>query len=163
MKMAKSFLRKPACLKMADSMATGYLFDTGFLTLALTASLPEKWIHPWNEIIKRGKAGYIIEPVIAETCYQLMTKKGINKELSKNYIMKMKSLDSMNILNLDDNDSFKASLYRTRFRIFSLSLVDCFILATANRRKLKIYTTDEPLKRVAKKINISYNYLPIRS
>ena len=148
---------------MADSMATGYLFDTGFLTLALTGSLPEKWIRPWNEIIKRRKSGYIVEPVIAETCYQLMTKEGMNKEMSKNYIMKIKSLDSMNILDLDDNDSFKASLYRTRFRIFSLSLVDCFILATANRLKLKIYTTDEPLKKVAKKINISYNYLPIRS
>lgn len=148
---------------MADSMATGYLFDTGFLTLSLTDSLPEKWIRPWNEIIKRQKSGYIIEPVIAETCYQLMTKNGINKEMSKNYIMKIKSLDSMNILNLNDNDSFKASLYRTRFSIFSLSLVDCFILATANRLKLKIYTTDEPLKKVAKKINVSYNYLPIRS
>ena len=148
-------------MKMADSMATGYLFDTGFLTLALAGSLPEKWTRPWNEIIKRRKAGYIIEPVIAETCYQLMTKNGINKEMSKNYIMKIKSLDSMNILNLDDNDSFKASLYRTRFRKFSLSLVDCFILATANRLKLKIYTTDEPLKKVAKLMNISYNYLPI--
>jgi predicted nucleic acid-binding protein len=148
---------------MIDSMTTGYLFDTGFLTSALTDSLPEKWIRPWNEIIKRGKAGYIIEPVIAETCYQLMTKKGINKEMSKNHIMRIKSLDSMNILNLNDNDSFKASLYRTRFSKFSLSLVDCFILATANRLKLKVYTTDEPLKRVAKKINVSYNYLPIRS
>ena len=69
----------------------------------------------------------------------------------------------MNILNLNDNDSFKASLYRTRFSKFGLSLVDCFILATANRLKLKIYTTDEPLKRVAKKINVQYNYLPIRS
>jgi predicted nucleic acid-binding protein len=148
---------------MIDSMTTGYLFDTGFLTSALTDSLPEKWIRPWNEIIKRGKAGYIIEPVIAETCYQLMTKKGINKEMSKNHIMRIKSLDSRNILNLNDNDSFKASLYRTRFSKFSLSLVDCFILATANRLKLKVYTTDEPLKRVAKKINVSYNYLPIRS
>ena len=148
---------------MADSMAAGYLFDTGFLALAFTASLPEKWIHLWNEIIKRGKAGHIIEPVIAETCYQLMIKKGMNKERSKNYILEMKSLDSINILNLDDNDSFKASLYRTRFSIFSLSLVDCFILATANRRKLKIYTTDEPLKRVAKKINILYNYVSIQS
>jgi len=92
-----------------------------------------------------------------------MIKKGMNKERSKNYILEMKSLDSINILNLDDNDSFKASLYRTRFSIFSLSLVDCFILATANRRKLKIYTTDEPLKRVAKKINILYNYVSIQS
>jgi len=148
---------------MIDSMTAGYLFDTGFLTSALTDSLPEKWTRPWNEIIKRGKAGYIIEPVIAETCYQLMTKKGINKEMSKNHIMRIKSLDSMNILNLNDNDSFKASLYRTSFSKFSLSLVDCFILATANRLKLKVYTTDEPLKRVAKKINVSYNYLPIRS
>ena len=148
---------------MIDSMTTGYLFDTGFLTSALTGSLPEKWIRPWNEIIKRGKTGYIIEPVIAETCYQLMTKKGLNKEMSKNHIMRIKSLDPMNILNLNDNDSFKASLYRTRFSKFGLSLVDCFILATANRLKLKIYTTDEPLKRVAKKINVQYNYLPIRS
>ena len=148
---------------MIDSMTTGYLFDTGFLTSALTDSLPEKWIRPWNEIIKRGKAGYIIEPVIAETCYQLMTKKGINKEMSKNHIMRIKSLDSMNILDLNDNDSFKASLYRTRFSKFSLSLVDCFILAVANRLKLKIYTTDEPLKRVAKKINVQYNYLHIQS
>ena len=148
---------------MIESMTTGYLFDTWFLASALTGSLPEKWIRPWNEIIKRGKSGYIIEPVIAETCYQLMTKKGINKEMSKNHIMRIKSLDSMNILDLNDNDSFKASLYRTRFSKFSLSLVDCFILATANRPKLKIYTTDEPLKRVAKKINVSYNYLPIRS
>ncbi|GEM_PF-1136038 len=148
---------------MIDSMATGYLFDTGFLTPALTGSLPEKWTRPWNEIIKRGKAGYIIEPVIAETCYQLMTKKGINKEMSKNHIMQIKSLDSMSILNLNDNDSFKASLYRTRFSKFSLSLVDCFILAAANRLKLKIYTTDELLKRVAMKINVLYNYLPIRS
>ena len=148
---------------MIDSMTAGYLFDTGFLTPALTGSLPEKWTRPWNEIIKRGKAGYIIEPVIAETCYQLMTKKGINKEMSKNHIMQIKSLDSMSILNLNDNDSFKASLYRTRFSKFSLSLVDCFILAAANRLKLKIYTTDELLKRVAMKINVLYNYLPIRS
>jgi len=163
MKKEKSFLRKHACLKIADFMATGYLFETGFLTIALTGSLPEKWIQPWNEIIKRRKAGYIIEPVIAETCYQLMTKKGIKKEMSMNYIMNIKSLDSMNILNLGDNDSFKASLYRTRFNKFSLSLVDCFILATANRLKLKIYTIDERLKKVAKLMNISYNYLPIRS
>ncbi|KAF5414319.1 MAG: hypothetical protein C5S48_08900 [Candidatus Methanogaster sp.] len=148
---------------MIDSMTTGYLFDTGFLTSALTDSLPEKWTRPWNEIIKRGKTGYIIEPVIAETCYQLMTKKGLNKAMSKNHIMRIKSLDSMNILNLNDNDSFKASIYRTRFSKFSLSLVDCFILATANRLKLKIYKTDEPLKRVANKINVQYNYLPIRS
>jgi len=69
---------------MIDSMTAGYLFDTGFLTSALTGSLPEKWTRPWNEIIKRGNTGYIIEPVIAEICYRLMSKKGINKEMSKN-------------------------------------------------------------------------------
>jgi predicted nucleic acid-binding protein len=121
MKKEKSFLRKHTYLKIADSMATGYLFDTDFLTMALTGDLPEKWIRPRNEIIKRRKAGYIIEPVIAETCYQLMTKKGMNKEMSKNYIINIKSLDSMNILNLGNNDSFKASLYRiTHLRQFKI-------------------------------------------
>lgn len=141
-------------------MASEYLFDTGFLTLALTDSLPERWIHPWNEIREQQKVGYIIEPVIAETYYQLMVKNGIDKKSAKNYIIEQVK-SCVTISGLDDNDSFLASLYRIKFRKFGLSLVDCFILAIAYRRKLKIYTTDEPLKKAAKKIKVLCDYLPV--
>lgn len=143
-------------------MASKYLFDTGFITLALTDCLPERWIHPWNEIRKQQKVGHIIEPVIAETYYQLMMKKGRDNEGAKNSIIEqVKSLRNVTILSLEDNDSFLAGLYRIKFRKFGLSLVDCFILAIAYRRKLKIYTTDEPLKKAAKEIKVLCDYVPI--
>jgi predicted nucleic acid-binding protein len=123
-------------------MVHKYALDTGFLTSALTDSLPEKWVRPWNEVRKRGRKCYIIEPVIMETYYQLMMKKGMDKEGAKDHIMKIKSLKSLNIPVLDDNDSFRAGLYHIRF-------------------KLKIYTTDGHLKMAAKKINVPYDYLPI--
>ena len=56
--------------------------------------------------------------------------------------MKIKSLKSINIPVLDDNDSFRVGLYHIRF-------------------KLKVYTTDGPLKMAVKKINVPYDYLPI--
>jgi len=139
-------------------VAHKYLFDTGFLILALTDSLPEKWSRPWNEMIKQERLCYIIEPVVMETYYQLMTKKGMDRESAKDLIMKIKSLPSVQIPHLDDNDSFRAALYHVRF---NLSFVDCFLLAIANKLKLKIYTTDESLKMAAKKINVLYDYLPI--
>lgn len=139
-------------------MVHKYSFDTGFLTLALTDSLPEKWARPWNEVRKQGRVCYIIEPVIMETYYQLMMKKGMDKENAKDIIMKIKSLESINIPVLDDNDSFRAGLYHIRFNV---SFVDSFVLAIANKLKLKIYTTDGPLKMAAKEINVLYDYLPI--
>lgn len=139
-------------------MVHKYSFDTGFLTLALTDSLPEKWARPWNEVRKQGKVCYIIEPVIMETYYQLMAKKGIDKENAKDIIMKIKSLESINIPVLDNNVSFRAGLYHMRFK---LSFVDSFILAIANKLKLKIYTTDGSLKIAAKNIKVLYDYLPI--
>jgi predicted nucleic acid-binding protein len=139
-------------------MVHKYSFDTGFLTLALTDNLPEKWVRPWNEVRKRGRKGYIIEPVIMETYYQLMMKKGMDKESARDLVMQMKSLESINIPALNDNDSFRAGLYHKRF---NLSFVDCFVLALANRLKLKIYTTDGPLKLAAEKINVPYDYLPL--
>jgi predicted nucleic acid-binding protein len=87
-------------------MVHKYSFDTGFLTLALTDNLPEKWVRPWNEVRKRGRKGYIIEPVIMETYYQLMMKKGMDKESARDLVMQMKSLESINIPALNDNDSF---------------------------------------------------------
>ena len=140
-------------------MVHKYSLDTGFLTSALTDSLPEKWVRPWNEVRKRGRECYIIEPVIMETYYQLMMKKGMDKESAKEHIMKIKSLKSLNIPVLEDNDSFRAGLYHIRFN--NLSFVDSFVLAIANRLKLKIYTTDGHLKMAAKKINVPYDYLPI--
>lgn len=129
-------------------MVHKYSFDTGFLTLALTDSLPEKWARTWNEVRKQGRACYIIEPVIMETYYQLMMKKGMDKENAKDLIMKIKSLESINMPILDDNESFRAGLYHIRF---NLSFVDSFVLAIANKLKLKIYTTDGALKMAAKK------------
>jgi len=140
-------------------MVHKYSFDTGFLTLALTDSLPEKWTRPWNEVRKEGRACYIIEPVFMETYYQLMMKKGMDKENAKANIMRIKSLKSINIPVLDDNDSFRAALFHIRFD--NLSFVDSFVLAIAEKLKLKIYTTDGPLKMAAKKINVLYDYLPI--
>ena len=140
-------------------MVHKYSFDTGFITLALTDSLPEKWARPWNEVRKRRGECYIIEPVIMESYYQLMMKNGMDKESAKELIMKIKSLKSLNIPVLDDNDSFRAGLYHIRFN--NLSFVDSFVLAIANRLKLKIYTTDGHLKMAAKKLNVLYNFLPI--
>ena len=58
---------------------------------------------------------YIIEPVFMETYYQLMMKKGMDKENAKANIMRIKSLKSINIPILDDNDSFRAALFHIRF------------------------------------------------
>jgi predicted nucleic acid-binding protein len=139
-------------------MGARYLFDTGFLTLALTNSLPEKWTRPWIETRKRRKRAYIIEPVIAETYYQLM-RKGISKEGAKSYVMNVKMLESLNVISLDNNDSLRAGSYHLRFS--NLSLVDCFLLRVALKRKLKIYTTDNALRAAAKVIKVMCDYLPI--
>ncbi|RZN34555.1 MAG: type II toxin-antitoxin system VapC family toxin [Methanophagales archaeon ANME-1-THS] len=140
-------------------MKIGYFLDTGFLTLALTESLPGRWIKPWEDIKKHRIKGYVIEPVIAETFYQL-TKKGIVKQKAIEDIFKMKSIKSMNIIsNLEDDDSFLAGTYHNRFE--KLSSVDCYVLATARRLKLKIYTTDEPMARAARDIGISCEYYEI--
>jgi len=44
-----------------------------------------------------------------------MMKKGMDKESAKDLVMKIKSLESIKIPDLDDNDSFKAGLYHTTF------------------------------------------------
>ena len=85
-----------------------------------------------------------------------MMKKGMDKESAKDLVMKIKSLESIKIPDLDDNDSFKAGLYHTTFN--NLSFIDCFVLAIANKHKLKIYTTDGSLRRAAKKINVLCDY-----
>jgi predicted nucleic acid-binding protein len=110
------------------------------------------------KVRKRRGECYIIEPVIMEFYYQLMMKNGMDKESAKELIMKLKSLKSLNIPELDDNDSFSAGHYHIRFN--DLSFVDSFVLAIANRLKLKIYTTDGHLKMAAKKLNVLCDYLP---
>jgi len=75
---------------------------------------------------------------------------GIDKEGAKIRIIQFKAINHTSISKLDDNDSFKAAHHHTQFRKLGLSLVDCFILAVAARHKLKVYTTDHPLKNAAK-------------
>ncbi len=141
-------------------MKKEYLFDTGFLTLAIMSKLPEKWVRAWNEIINQAKVGCVIEPVIAEAYHQLM-RKGINKERAKEEIMRIKSAESLNILDLDDNDALKAGFYYTQFKGIKLSYTDCFILAIAEKLNLRIYTTDHNIKRVAREKNIQCDHVPI--
>ena len=131
-----------------------YLFDTGFLTLALSKNLPEKWSKPWSEIKTKQRVGYVIEPIIAETYYQLMNK-GIDKNKANDFIMQIKSI--VNILHLKDAHSFEAGICHKRFK--ALSLVDCFILAVAYRERLKIFTTDESLKISADDKNVLCDYI----
>jgi hypothetical protein len=140
-------------------MPSNYFFDTGFLTLAIINKLEGKWIRPWKEVRKQRKSGYTIEPILAETYYQLM-KNGMNKEAAKNRIIQIKAINSLKVTELDDNDSFKAGYYRSKLKDFKLSLVDCFVLAIADKNKLRIYTTDSPLKGAANEINLGCEYLP---
>ena len=144
-------------------MVKMYLLDTGFVTLCLTNNLPEKWIRPWEEIQEGIKTGCIIEPIIAESYYQLLMKYGLDREKANE-----------SILSIDNNTAILAGYYRIRFKNcllfnsflgnFSLSLVDCFLLATGykNRNDAKIYTTDEKLKIASKDIFVPCDYLPIR-
>jgi len=134
-------------------MVKMYLLDTGFVTLCLTNNLPEKWIRPWEEIQEGIKTGCIIEPIIAESYYQLLMKYGLDREKANE-----------SILSIDNNTAILAGYYRIRFKKFSLSLVDCFLLATGykNRNDAKIYTTDEKLKIASKDIFVPCDYLPIR-
>jgi len=134
-------------------MVKMYLLDTGFVTLCLTNNLPEKWVHPWKEIQEGIKTGCIIEPIIAESYYQLLMKYGLDREKANE-----------SILSIDNNTAILAGYYRIRFKKFSLSLVDCFLLATGykNRNDAKIYTTDEKLKIASKDIFVPCDYLPIR-
>ena len=134
-------------------MVKMYLLDTGFVTLCLTNNLPEKWVHPWKEIQEGIKTGCVIEPIIAESYYQLLMKYGLDREKANE-----------SILSIDNNTAILAGYYRIRFKKFSLSLVDCFLLATGykNRNDAKIYTTDEKLKIASKDIFVPCDYLPIR-
>jgi len=138
-----------------------YLFDTGFITLCLTNNLPEKWKRPWNDIRRGLGTSYILEPVISESYYQLL-RKGISKDQVENLIVRLKGVKGVNVIDIDNKIAFLSGYYRWRFKMLSLSLVDCFLLAVGFKNKAKIYTTDEKLKIAAKKLNISCDYLPIR-
>ena len=138
-------------------MPSKYIFDTGFLILALIEDLPEKWKLPWREVKLGRKLCYIIEPVLMETAYQLM-RRGFNKDKTKDIIIKLKSLKSVKIVKLDDNDAMESAILHTRFK---LSFVDCILLSIAKRYRLKIFTTDAPLKNIARKLNVDVNHLPI--
>lgn len=142
-------------------MPPKYFFDTGFLTLALNGKLPEKWHRPWNEIKEHIKKAYITEPVIAEIYYKLMTASNKTKETAKNMIMELKSIGSIEIWDLEDNDSFKAGLFNRRFN--DLSYTDCFTLAISQRSKLTLFTTDDGLKRAAQDVQVRCDYLPFES
>jgi len=145
-------------------MVKVYLLDTGFVTLCLTSNLPEKWIRPWKEIQKGLKAGCVIEPIIAESYYQLLRKHGLNKEEANESILRFKAVKGISIMDIDNNTAILAGYYRIRFKKFSLSLVDCFLLAAGykNKNEAKIYTTDGKLKIASKEISIPCDYLPIR-
>lgn len=144
-------------------MGKVYLLDTGFVTLCLTGNLPEKWIRPWNEIQEGLKIGYVIEPIIAESYYQLL-KYGLSKKEANESILRFKARKGISIMDIDNNTAILAGYYRIRFKKFGLSLVDCFLLALGykNKNETKIYTTDEKLKIASKEISISCDFLPYR-
>jgi len=145
-------------------MVKMYLLDTGFITLCLTNNLPEKWVRPWEEIQEGIKTGCVIESIIAESYYQLLIKYGLDREKANESILRFKAVKGTRIMSIDNNTAILAGYYRIRFKKFSLSLVDCFLLATGykNRNDAKIYTTDEKLKIASKDIFVPCDYLPIR-
>ena len=138
---------------------TKYLFDTGFLVPAILNELPEKWYRPWKEVRSGIKTGYTIEPVIAEVYYQLL-KRGFTKDNARNIIFQ-KIKTTLAIIDIDNNISISAGYYYMRFRDLKLSYTDCFLLVTAKRDRMKLYTTDSKIKRASKELGVLCEYLPI--
>ncbi|MEM2136219.1 MAG: hypothetical protein QXG44_15300 [Candidatus Jordarchaeaceae archaeon] len=56
-------------------------------------------------------------------------------EEAKNSIIQIKAIKFLNVSKLGNNDSLKAGYYHLKFESFGLSLVDCFVLAAAEKTK----------------------------
>jgi len=138
-----------------------YLFDTSAFSLFLLGKIPEKWKRFWNDVclIRKNKL-ILFEPLISEIFYQFSKQIGFDK--TKEKIEWIKSLPTSEMVLLDDNIAIIAGKYKINFSIFSISLVDCYILALAQRKNATILTTDAGLKNSARKLNINTNFIPFK-
>jgi len=78
-------------------------------------------------------------------------------------ILILKSFPKVEMYIPDDNDAFMAGDIKTQYRKHNLSLVDCFIISIARRKRAVVFTTDNAINKVGKDLNVTVNYLPFIS
>ena len=136
----------------------GCLLDANAFSMLVYEGVPEKWERIWKDM-RMGKTQLmLIEPLISEFYYKNIQRVG--KKGSKDKIYHIKAWRNTQIINLDDNDAIMAGSFKVEYRKYSISLVDCFILAVCKRNRLKILTTDPGVRDVGKKLGVDVSFLP---
>ncbi len=136
-----------------------YLFDTSAISLMLEGNVPDKWKRFWIDV-RTGRGRLILfEPLVSETYYKNVQVHG--KKPSKRNVLWLKALPETTMVHLDDNHAIAAGDIKVEHSRFSLSLVDCFILAVAKSQSAKIITMDHSLRDVARKMRIGCSFLPL--
>ncbi len=134
-----------------------YLLDTNALSLLLwNNNIPEQWSQIWNQIRNRTALLILIEPIVAEMYCKNVQKFGDKKVVDK--ILWVKSLNT-ELYSLEDNDAIYAGKIKAKYPKTFL-LVDCFVLAVANKRHAIVLTTDYNLREEANKIKVNVKYIP---
>ncbi|PKP56708.1 MAG: hypothetical protein CVT89_05750 [Candidatus Altiarchaeales archaeon HGW-Altiarchaeales-2] len=134
-----------------------YLLDTNALSRLLWNNIPEQWSQIWNQIRNKKALLILIEPVVSEMYYKNVQKFGDKEVVDK--ILWVKSLNT-ELYSLDDNDAIYAGKIKAKYPK-TFSLVDCFILAVANKRHALVLTTDHDIRDEANKIKVNVNYIPL--
>ncbi len=125
--------------------------------------LPEKWAAKWR-LIKSGKDILLLnEPQIAEIFFKL--ERSYGQDEARTYIFRIKCLDNSRLIprKEDDNLSFYSGHIRNQYRKFGISSIDSYLISIAKHENATLFSTDLPLRNVARKEKISVDYLPKES
>ena len=136
------------------------LIDANAFSLIVNNKTPEKWWRIWKEIRMGQRELLLLEPVVSEIYYKNVPTFG-KKEI-KNKILGLKSFPGSREYSPDDNDSLRAGAIKVDHSPHNLSLVDCYILAVANKHKAMILTTDHGVRDVARKMRIDVSFVPFK-
>ncbi len=120
--------------------------------------VPDKWRRQWKEATIGNKTLILFEMLVAEIHSKLTLRKGQNA--SRNRMLWLKGLRNTKMVDVDDNLAFEASRIYLRLRVHSLSLVDSFLLAIAEKERARVFTSDHSLRDAAREMRIDVNFLP---
>jgi predicted nucleic acid-binding protein len=124
---------------------------------------PEKWEKIWKEVYSGKHLLILLEPLITEIYYKIVSLCGRND--AQCYLLKLKSMKNTNIIpdSKMDEVAFLAGDIRMKHNLHNLSLVDSYIIAAAIKEKASIYTADHGVRISAKQEKCIVYWLPKES
>jgi Predicted nucleic acid-binding protein, contains PIN domain len=118
------------------------LFDTGFFHVYFSG-LNEEAKRVVEEVYTGKITGYTLDLNLAEFLYTYGKLKGIEEA---NVRLSLILSSQIKVISTDKELALRTGVLKVKYQ--NLSIVDCFVVAFAERENAVIYTTDSEIERV---------------